>query len=316
MSGNESLERAETLWFSPEVVILRAETRIFRVFAAILTAQSSVFADMFTFPQPLTSGADMESMDGFPVVRVSDDPAEVEVFLKAIFDSSFFMPPPAECQFEHVLGILRLSHKYDVPYLRRRALEHLKSTFPTHLAEYDGREPYPPEEAMLRGAATIKAATEVDALWLLPVAYYDLCRRPIAAILASPAFPRLGEKERTACLVGHSAQVHAFPKIVRFLSTPNDENADCEDWAECNRIRLQVAHVSATWVDMTWPLDFWNEDIWLAVQNDGMCERCIKDGRALHAAARQEFWDQLPEMFGLPGWEQLEEMKRVARLGL
>jgi hypothetical protein len=85
MAENESLQKAESLWFSTDIVILRAGTRVFRVFAAILKAQSSVFADMFTFPQP--PSADMETMDGFPVVELHDQPEEVEVFLKAIFDS-------------------------------------------------------------------------------------------------------------------------------------------------------------------------------------------------------------------------------------
>ncbi|KAJ7768517.1 hypothetical protein B0H16DRAFT_1882338 [Mycena metata] len=314
MSDNESLEKAENLWFSPDVVILRADTRIFRVFTAILKAQSSVFADMFTFPQP--PSADMESMDGFPLVRLHDKPEDLEAFLQAIFDSSFFMPPPAEIQFEHTLGILRLSNKYDVPYLRRRALDHLETTFPAQLAQYDARagnqHPHPPDETATRAVATIKAATEVGAPWLLPVAYYDLCRRKMSSIIASGAFDQLGEQERNTCLVGYAAQIHSFPKMFRFLSTPNDVYAECDDWAECNRIRLQITHGSETWTDMTWPLDFWNEDIWQAITNDGMCPRCIADGKVLHVAARQEFWDRLPQMFGLPRWEELEAMRRVA----
>jgi hypothetical protein len=87
MSESDSLQKADALWFSTEIVILRAEARIFRVFAAILKAQSSVFADMFAFPQPASGSAEMETIDGFPVVKLHDDPDDVEVFLKAIFDS-------------------------------------------------------------------------------------------------------------------------------------------------------------------------------------------------------------------------------------
>ncbi|KAJ6592181.1 hypothetical protein DFH09DRAFT_1415107 [Mycena vulgaris] len=123
MSENDLLHKEEALWFSAKVVVLKADTRIFRVFAAILKAQSSVFADMFTFPQP--SSADTEIMEGFPVLKLHDNPDEIAVFLKAIFDSSFSMPPPAEPRFNDIMGILRLAHKYDVPYLRPRALEHL-----------------------------------------------------------------------------------------------------------------------------------------------------------------------------------------------
>ncbi|KAJ7464391.1 hypothetical protein FB451DRAFT_1042210 [Mycena latifolia] len=130
MAENDSRQKAEALWFSPEVVVLQAGDRIFRVFAAILKAQSSVFADMFAFPQPPSESAETETMDGFPVVRLYDDPKDVEVFLRAIFDSSFFTPPE-DTPLEAIVGILRLSHKYDVPYLRRRALKHLETIYPT-----------------------------------------------------------------------------------------------------------------------------------------------------------------------------------------
>ncbi|KAK7029926.1 hypothetical protein R3P38DRAFT_2932447 [Favolaschia claudopus] len=42
-----ALEHSETLWFSSDVIVLRAGSRIFRVFVAILKEKSSVFADMF-----------------------------------------------------------------------------------------------------------------------------------------------------------------------------------------------------------------------------------------------------------------------------
>ncbi|KAF8217041.1 hypothetical protein K438DRAFT_1798203 [Mycena galopus ATCC 62051] len=104
---------------------------------------------MFALPQP--EPAEMETMDGLPVIRLQDKAQDVEVFLKAIFDSrsafcferthiqlppSFFMPPPAEFQLGEALAILRLSHKYDVPYLRRRALDHVGPIYPTSLAGY------------------------------------------------------------------------------------------------------------------------------------------------------------------------------------
>jgi hypothetical protein len=57
---------------SSELVVLRADTRIFKVFAAILKAQSSVFADMFAFPQPPST--DIDNKDGVPVVVLHDDP--------------------------------------------------------------------------------------------------------------------------------------------------------------------------------------------------------------------------------------------------
>ncbi|KAJ7923474.1 hypothetical protein B0H13DRAFT_1602570, partial [Mycena leptocephala] len=154
--------KVENSWFSPDVVILRAQTRIFRVFA-ILKEKSSVFAPMFMFPQP--PSPDLKTIEG-----IHDDPAEMEVFLKAIFDSDFFYA--TSCR--EILDILRLAHKYDVPYLRRRVLKHLEAIYPTLLSEYDYREDPDSNEAVGRGLMKIATVMEVGALWLLPTAYYDM----------------------------------------------------------------------------------------------------------------------------------------------
>ncbi|KAJ7464373.1 hypothetical protein FB451DRAFT_1263351 [Mycena latifolia] len=312
MAESDSLQRADALWFSPEVVVLRADTRIFRVFAAILKAQSSVFADMFTFPQP--ASAEMETMDGFPVVKLHDDSEEVEVFLKAIFDSSFFMPFPANPHFDHVVGILRLAHKYDVPYLRRRALEHLGVVFPTSLSEYDA-DPRTDGRTIRNGdfphmSTVIKVAAEVNALWLLPFAYYRLCNNPIASIMSGPWWTALGNKERTACYLGYVAQIQYFPKAVGFLSASSSETTDCDDWAECNRALLSIASGNLAYLSMTEPLET-GLRLWQELEY-GVCGSCLKAAQVHREADRQEFWNQLPQMFGLPGWEELQEMRRAA----
>ncbi|KAJ7509619.1 hypothetical protein B0H11DRAFT_1846688 [Mycena galericulata] len=313
MAENDSLQRAENLWFSPDVVILRADRRVFRVFAAILKAQSSVFADMFAFPQPASADG-TEMMDGFPVVKLHDDPDQVEVFLKAIFDSSFFMPPPAQNDFLDIVGILRLSHKYNVPYLRRRALEHLGAIYPTRLSEYDLREDNDENTAQtfIYRLVTIGMATEVGALWLLPVAYHDMCKNDIGSIISNKLWQALGEKERHAIVTGHSAQIQYFPKIVRFRTIYKEDGDQCDDHSECNRLRFILTDEQSVWRSMMWTLDAWPDRRWGWMEGLGICKSCVADAKILHAQARQGFWDQMPQMFGLPGWDELEEMRRVA----
>ncbi|KAJ7464364.1 hypothetical protein FB451DRAFT_1094162 [Mycena latifolia] len=318
MSENDSLQRAEALWFSSEVVILQADTRIFRVFAAILRAQSSVFADMFTFPQPAagSESAEMETMDGVPVVKLHDNPDEVEVFLKAIFDSSFFTPPLANTPLEAIVGILRLSHKYDVPYLRRRALEHLGTLYPTTLSGYDARRAnlhtFAKVRTLLHMVMPLQVAAEVGALWLLPTLYYELCTQSIAWFVSAECWKELGERERTACLVGHSAQSRYFPNILHFLTLSKHSQSVCDDWTVCNRLRLDIANRTNKWQDMTCPLDAWVKSDWKKMEQSGICETCMEEAKTIHVAARRAFWDQLPQMFGLPPWAELEEMRRVA----
>jgi hypothetical protein len=85
MPDSDDDVRVDDLWFSDDTLVIKAENRIFRVSKSILAARSSVFSDMVAFPQPV--GDDVPVIDGRPVVTLYDTGAEVEVFLRAIFDS-------------------------------------------------------------------------------------------------------------------------------------------------------------------------------------------------------------------------------------
>ncbi|KAJ7715186.1 hypothetical protein B0H16DRAFT_1701820 [Mycena metata] len=305
-----SLQKAEELWFSPDVVILRADTRIFRVFAAILKAQSSVFADMFTFPQP--PSAEMESIDGFPVVELHDKPEDVEVFLKAIFDSRFF-----SCHRRPKLNMIMRWVSFASrtnTTCRICALDHLGPIFPTHLTRYDDRESsdWPLTAVNIdRRFAAIRTATEVGALWLLPVAYYDLCRQDMQRLISNESWKDFGEDLQRACLIGHSAQRQHLLKILGFLYVVKQSGGSCRDWTVCNTVRLTAVSTPVLSAHSAYPVDIWGDQNWLTLKEAELCNSCLAESKALHAAARQEFWDQLPQMFGLPGWAELEEMKRV-----
>ncbi|KAJ7879307.1 hypothetical protein B0H14DRAFT_1614643 [Mycena olivaceomarginata] len=229
------------------------------------------------------------------------------------------MPPPAESKFTDALGILRLAHKYDIPYLRRRALEHLEPIYPARLTKYDSRDSDPDVtldyESSIQALALVEVASEVDVPWLLPVAYYNICRWDLATITASRLWLALGEKQRRVCLVGSQRQMRQYPKIVHFLSVSKDRNdEDCLDWAECNRIRLTFLQLGPQLCPyMNWPLEIWSGGpLWAALAGMGLCEPCTTEAKARHAAARQECWDELPRMFDLPGWDELEQMRRAA----
>ncbi|KAJ6478047.1 hypothetical protein C8R47DRAFT_984428, partial [Mycena vitilis] len=297
------------LWFSPDVVILRAQTRTFRVFVDILKEKSSVFADMFTLPQPLAAPSGMETIDGVPVVNVHDDPVEMEAFLKAIFDSAFFMPPPAQNKISQTLGILRLAHKYDVPYLRRRALEHMGTVHPTRLSGWNfARMCSTNSDKLAQRIATIQTATEVGALWLLPTAYYDICRRQLSTFIDDPSWIALGNKERRACMLGYQAQIQQTAKIVGFLCVANE---NCEEAATCNRNRLVFTHYYPKAHGRNAPLECWSEAVWNTIAGR-ICGSCVGKLKPLQATARQQCWDNLPEMFGLPSWGILENMRAAA----
>ena len=72
------------LWFDDGSVVLVAETTAFRVHRSTLCRHSSVFADLFSTPQPSGSGSD--NIEGCPVIRMHDSAEEFTQLLRACYD--------------------------------------------------------------------------------------------------------------------------------------------------------------------------------------------------------------------------------------
>ncbi|KAF7314942.1 BTB domain-containing protein [Mycena indigotica] len=251
---------------------------------------SPVFKDMLGFSQP----AEAERVEGQPLVRLTDLEVEVTPFLKALFEPEFFLPFPAKTDFVTIYGCVRLGNKYCVDYLKRRGLIHLSSQFPTTLARYDAIDPdaigqltrapsevtswdVPNDQAYLISVAQL--AREVDALWLLPQVYYDICRHlaDLGEVLVRDTIfngitARLSMRDTRNMLLGCSspddcaqARFRLLPSVLGFL---HDYSAN--------------------------PLDIWTAEEWP-----------LFDGQVC-----QEIWDELPLYYGLGNdWTELEKHK-------
>jgi hypothetical protein len=58
------------------------------------------------------------------------------------------------------------------------------------------------------------------------------------------------------------------------------------------------------------PLDVWVIADWRLLEN--LCPACLAVLQQTHEDARQAFWDKLPEIYGLPEWEELERLRAAA----
>ncbi|KAJ7490870.1 hypothetical protein FB451DRAFT_1221294 [Mycena latifolia] len=285
---------------------------------------------MLSFPQP----PDSEVVDGCPLVLLPDTAAEVIPFLKAIFMPDYFLPFPAPTKFHIIVGCLRLSHKYEVEYLRRRALVHLSSGYRTSLAEWDSSH-YANFPSTSRSAAQIKSwnwigdsgriaviqlAREVDALWVLPTAFYRLSSRfntPSSGLgtvifhgtVFNGVHTILSVQDQKAFLSGNVFQARSAADIMHFLSDPMDI-PECVSPTQCAIGRLREIECSPV-PDTAAPLDAWDADDWESLE-EGVCAECLAVLRRTHAEARQALWDNLPEMYRLPSWEEPEKMKSDA----
>ncbi|KAJ7503708.1 hypothetical protein B0H11DRAFT_1797688 [Mycena galericulata] len=313
-SGPISLQNArvvDDLWFSNDTLVIHAENTLFRVSKSILTARSSVFRDMASFPQP--DGDPREIFDGSQVVRLHDSAAHVEVFLRAIFDSKYFMPPPAPVEMHVVLGILRLAHKYDVDYLFRRALQHLVTEYPFDLEEIGdvGTISDFQENCIEQHAEVIKVATEVGALWILPAAYYEVCNEGLESFFENSALQEhLTPDQKKTCVLGHTALTAGMLHVHKFMRA---ERPTCTNPAHCNGVfrKMNERLLRAVSCGDTHVFRYWEDSDW---ESAAICPQCKSTARDSHTIARGFFWMGLPEIFGLPEWGELEDI-RIAAIG-
>ncbi|KAJ7841233.1 hypothetical protein B0H13DRAFT_2210122 [Mycena leptocephala] len=313
------------LWFSDGNLILEAEHTSFRVYGQLVAVKSSVLADILALPS--------YTIDGIPVVRLLDADEDLEAFLKAILDSNFFMPPPAPTHLSTVLAVLRLSHKYTVSYLFRRALLHLDSIYPTNLTQFLAAPTSStqhiafPTPALAGHLLVLKTALDVNAQWFLPAVHYTIACAPLRQILPLGApWAAVPEKTRNMVLMKYSWRLDRFQKIHAFASRPPDSNSNddvtvarkegCKDPLGCARASALCATTLLGMISRDQPLDplrFWDEE-GLKGYERVRCAPCRTGIRAELAQAQEDVWKGLPRTFECLTWDELRVMReRVMR---
>ncbi|KZT67607.1 hypothetical protein DAEQUDRAFT_672986 [Daedalea quercina L-15889] len=170
-----AFSRDGELWFSDGNVVLETHGHAFKVHQGLLAYNSEVFRDLFTIPQPASS----ETFDGCPVVHLTDHPVELRLLLQAIFSGQSYHRNDKRVGFAIVAAIVRLSHKYQIDYVRDAYLWRMKSCFPTKFETWDTMRGSC--GSTLTGFCTADAITAVNIARLtgtdsmLPTALYSCC---------------------------------------------------------------------------------------------------------------------------------------------
>ncbi|KAF7305522.1 hypothetical protein HMN09_00805100 [Mycena chlorophos] len=309
-----SFKQQSDLWYSDGNLIIVAGTRGFRVYAQFLAAKSRTFAEM----RPT------DVVEGVPAVQLNDSEEDADQFLKAIFDADFFMPPPMPMKLKTILAVLRLSHKYDVQFLIRRALRHLNVVYPTTLAEFLAL-PLPtgtsniahieyPEPRLAGHLRALKVAMDIDAQWLFPAIHYCISCSPLRSILATqPSWGALPEQTQFFIVMMHAWRLHRFEKVHEGPLNPVDEGA-CRDLVGCLRTQATYATRLVAIIGRDQPLDalrFWDE-AGIEGYLRRRCEPCAKGIRERIVVMRGMVWDALPKTFEFPEWKVLVNMRDLA----
>ncbi|KAG7093561.1 hypothetical protein E1B28_007231 [Marasmius oreades] len=193
------LQRHPDLWFDDGSVVCRAQNTLFRVHVSQLSRHSVCFRDVFvvgTSTDPATSASIVHedgsnAFEDCPVVILHDSAEDVGNLFTALYDGPKFGNNDRE-DFRMVSGILRLATKYIIEKLREKALAHLSIAWPSTLKGWDAREDVARTFEMETGnpgrhfypspISVINLARQIDALSLLPAAFYDLSRYPFSQI--------------------------------------------------------------------------------------------------------------------------------------
>ncbi|KAF8502576.1 hypothetical protein JB92DRAFT_3123679 [Gautieria morchelliformis] len=169
MSSSSSPVEHEDLWFEDGDVVMNVteggvEHR-FRVHRSILAIASPVFRDMLSMPQP-SGGQDLP-------ISLLDAVQDVTALLGALY----VFRKAQTMNFDVALGILHLSHKYQIEGLQDAMTQKLLEEWPLSRHDYVARlslHGYSADIRIPQALKLIDVAQRCQASVLLPTAFYEL----------------------------------------------------------------------------------------------------------------------------------------------
>ena len=213
-------------------------------------------------------------------------------------------------------GILRLSTKYEIPYLRQRALRHLDTVMPCNtLQDFDARmnnRTIPPTTDLVYFIADL--VHEMDLPWLLPTVLC-ICTMSFGEFATGYIYKGerrwLNSSQQVACIKALKPLLNWYRK--NFLSFLYWTNVDgCKSSAKCNEGRLIIVGECASYeinLSLGSFSDVFEQDIPI---RKAVCTTCFIASRNAHSAAREALWEALPGLFDLPSWETLRTLREEA----
>ncbi|GLB41793.1 hypothetical protein LshimejAT787_1003930 [Lyophyllum shimeji] len=276
--------------------------------------------------------------DGIPVVDLYDTAEDVTNLLSALYDWPTFGNNDQN-DFRMVSGILRLSTKYIIDFLRAKALEHLSVAWPSDLKAWDAREDLArtqeadvadPSHLYPHPIAVISLAREVDAPSLLPAAFYDLARSPFTDIfepteedqayrplpsgqsqLSVADLQRLclgkeaGQHAITSLITAMGSSQHVRPAQLSAHTRKPSSNGVCASAAACRKDFSELVDL-ATQHDLfdrergcCDPLYVAEELGQLKSAEFSECKACAKSLEAWAMREREKMWRSIPVWFRL-----------------
>jgi hypothetical protein len=199
-----------------------------------------------------------------------------------------------------------MSTQLEIAYLRKMLIRQLTIICPTFLQAHDtNRRSFtitnlPPDKLPF---AIVRLARETDVRVVLPFALYRCSTQPLQTLLDGD----IDWEDKRACLIARQELHNRLrSSVFGFLIGRTSKNASlpCQTPTRCKLEQLDFLSRCETsfagW--KKGPIDY--EVDWQAVSKR-FCIPCIIVFRASFERARQDLWNSLPALFGLPSWHKL-----------
>ncbi|KAI0640940.1 hypothetical protein C8Q79DRAFT_920317 [Trametes meyenii] len=174
LEESSKLHEDSDFWFPDGSIILTAAGVSFRVYSGVLARHSIVFRDMLQFPQPLTA----PSVEGCPVLEVSDSPSDLKHLLNVLFPKptlSPLKPVPTTVQFDHIAALVRLSHKYQMDEILEDSLSYITDYYTMDYQGWLKRDQKPLKVKPSQAIEAVLIARLTQTYTILPPALLQCC---------------------------------------------------------------------------------------------------------------------------------------------
>ncbi|KAK0464483.1 uncharacterized protein EV420DRAFT_1516594 [Desarmillaria tabescens] len=322
-----SIENHGEPWFDDGNIILVTQENptAFKVHRGVLARHSEIFQGMFEMPQPeLQPEAADDMVDGCQVVLMYDPPLELSDLIKALYDGASFDTRTIN-DFFYLAGLLRLSTKYFINHIRAGCIHHLSRTWAYTLKGHDemveiainttsvNKMTYP----YVHPLHVLNLARETNVRLAVPSALYflslyrfeDILRADHPKLLVDhPSRPSssLSPDDMSNYTLLSQWRIELTLDFIRRVCGQRPTPPGCISKGCARNFTRLTSRLSQSWMMRTALLHYVLQII-REVNDDpaSYCSKCRLAFREDAEAFRQEAWDSMPLVLGLPPWGEL-----------
>ncbi|KLO06826.1 hypothetical protein SCHPADRAFT_1002110 [Schizopora paradoxa] len=292
----------DALWFDDGSIVLATDVHLYRIHKGDFPTSGE--------GRECADDAEAEEWDGVPFVKmVGDSDENVCHLLMMLYDCDFYdVLKPTTLPI--ISSLLLMSTKYDIPSVRTQVIKRLENYYPNDIAKafetpaevlFDDDVPDDCDFQLLA------VAHRCNVRRILPMLYYKCAIRDLQFILKSS--DDLEKEVLHKILVGRERLLrlsYDFGVLLLFPSGKCDSNA-CSDMRRV-MIELYTKTASNGQPPQSFPIEAVSSDL-MGMDYDqkfcAACDRCARRSTGVREEFKKNFWDDLPNIFGLDTWNEV-----------